>query len=70
MHVIGVDGCREGWLCVEEHENRLLGHIFRSFADLLATLPGASVIAVEIPIGLPEQGRREGDTGNEPVLAL
>lgn len=44
MQVAGVDGCREGWLCVEEREGRLSGHIFRSFAGLLAALPGASVI--------------------------
>jgi len=34
MHIAGVDGCREGWLCVDEREGRLAGHIFRSFAEL------------------------------------
>jgi hypothetical protein len=51
MHIAGVDGCEAGWLCVEECEGRLAGHIFSSFADLLAALPGASVIAADIPIG-------------------
>lgn len=62
MHMAGVDGCREGWLCVEECEGRLTGRIFRSFTELLAALPAASVIAVDIPIGLPEQGKRDCDT--------
>lgn len=62
MHLVGVDGCREGWLCMEECEERLTGRIFRSFTDLLAVMPGALVIAVDIPIGLPEQGKRDCDT--------
>lgn len=69
MHVVGVDGCQDGWLCVEECEGRLTGRIFRSFADLLAALPEASVIAVDIPIGLPEQGRRECDIAARKLLA-
>lgn len=69
MQVLGVDGCREGWLCVDECEGRLTGHIFRSFKELLMALPGASVIAVDIPIGLPEQGRRECDTAARRVLS-
>ena len=69
MHVAGVDGCRAGWLCVENSEDRVAGHIFRSFADLLAALPTAWVIAVDIPIGLPEQGRRDCDTAARRVLS-
>lgn len=69
MHIAGVDGCREGWLCVEECEGRLAARIFRSFADLLAALPGASVIAVDIPIGLPEQGKRDCDTAARRALS-
>jgi predicted RNase H-like nuclease len=69
MHIAGVDGCRAGWLCVEECEGRLDGHIFRSFAELLAAMPGASVIAVDIPIGLPEQGKRDCDTAARRALS-
>lgn len=69
MHIAGVDGCREGWLCVEELEGRLSGRIFRAFTDLLAALPGASVIAVDIPIGLPEQGKRDCDTAARRALS-
>lgn len=69
MHIAGVDGCREGWLCVEECEGRLTARIFRSFPELLAALPGASVIAVDIPIGLPEQGKRDCDTAARRALS-
>ena len=61
MHVAGADGCRAGWLCVEDCKGRLTGHIFKSFSELLAALPSASVITIDIPIGLPEQGKRDCD---------
>lgn len=61
MRVSGVDGCRAGWLCVEDCEGRLTGRIFKSFPELLTALPSASVIAIDIPIGLPEQGKRDCD---------
>ena len=61
MHIVGADGCRAGWLCVEECKGRLTGHIFRSFPEMLAALSEASVIAIDIPIGLPEQGKRDCD---------
>ncbi len=69
MHIAGADGCREGWLCVEEREGRLTGRIFRAFIELLAALPRASVIAVDIPIGLPEQGKRDFDTAARKALS-
>lgn len=69
MHIAGVDGCRAGWLCVEEREGRLTGRILSSFPELLTALPGASVIAVDIPIGLPEQGRRDCDVAARRALS-
>ena len=61
MHVAGVDGCRGGWLCVDERDGELTGRIFNTFKELLDALPTASIVAVDIPIGLPEQGKRECD---------
>ena len=62
MHVAGVDGCRDGWLCVEELNGVVQGHIYESLAALLVGLPTAEIVTIDIPIGLPEQGRRECDT--------
>jgi len=56
--VIGVDGCPAGWIAViwgRTVEHRLCSH----FSDVLA-LDGA-VIAVDMPIGLPETSGRLGD---------
>ena len=61
MHVAGVDGCRGGWVCVDERDGELTGRIFSTFKELLDTLRTASIVAVDIPIGLPEQGKRDCD---------
>ena len=69
MHLAGVDGCRDGWLCIEERNGRLAGHVFKSLANLLDALPTAEVVAIDIPIGLPEQGRRDCDTAARKALS-
>ena len=64
--VLGVDGCPGGWVgaCVEDR--RLTWHA-GSFAELLR-LP-AEVVAVDIPIGLPEGGeRRQADVEARAAL--
>ena len=53
--VAGVDGCPKGWVAIVLDG----GHFARAelaatFADLLPHLSDAEVIAVDIPIGLPE----------------
>ena len=58
MHVAGVDGCRGGWLCVDERDGELTGRIFSTFKELLDTLSAATIVAVDIPIGLPDAGER------------
>ena len=58
MHVAGVDGCRGGWLCIDERDGVLTGRIFSTFKELLDALSTASIIAVDIPIGLSDAGER------------
>ncbi|CTQ56744.1 hypothetical protein LP7551_05306 [Roseibium album] len=57
MWVAGVDGCRAGWAAVlrnlkEPSDIRL--EIFPDFAGLLDHAPHLSIIAVDMPIGLPD----------------
>jgi predicted RNase H-like nuclease len=58
--VAGVDGCPGGWLCVTEDTD--LGFrtatIYPSADELLAGQPKSAVLAVDMPIGLPETGVR------------
>ena len=57
--VAGIDGCRGGWLLVRREPERGSADfvIFERWADL----PAADMIAVDMPIGLPESGERGCD---------
>jgi predicted RNase H-like nuclease len=56
-HVAGVDGCPKGWIAIVLDDGRFARAEFAAtFADLLPNLADAEVIAVDIPIGLPDDG--------------
>lgn len=59
--VLGVDGCREGWLavrCVESGGHAALDYaLYDRFAPILEQHPDAAAIAVDMPIGLYDSGR-------------
>lgn len=66
--LVGADGCKAGWIAVR-HEpgsmSRSPGptpsvHVFADFATLLAAHPDGAVIAVDMPIGLPEFSGKGG----------
>ena len=46
---------------VECRKGQPKAQVFSSFTDLVNALPKAQVIAVDIPIGLPEAGARACD---------
>jgi predicted RNase H-like nuclease len=54
--VAGVDGCRTGWVVV--HDRRAA--VYASFGEVLAALPDATVVAVDMPIGLVDEHRPGG----------
>lgn len=54
MRAVGVDGCRGGWLAVPLEGGEAVVH--PTFADLLRAEPDAT-LAVDVPIGLPDEGR-------------
>ncbi len=60
--VVGVDGCKKGWVAAELVDAKLVEiRVFADFAALIAATRDAKAIAVDIPIGLPKRGRREVD---------
>jgi predicted RNase H-like nuclease len=60
--VIGVDGAAKGWVFVALEDGRFRSaELHPRFADGLAGHPEAAVVAVDIPIGLPEKGTRRAD---------
>lgn len=60
--VLGLDGCRRGWVGITLRSGRVSGAILVDHvADAVAAVPSAAVIAIDIPIGLPASGRRAAD---------
>lgn len=61
--VAGVDGCRGGWLVVTrplDAPGAAEVHLLEAFSDVLKLRPAPEIIAVDIPIGLPECSGRGG----------
>lgn len=55
--VAGVDGCKAGWIAVLRNladPTDLHLHLFPAFADIAGFEPHLGIIAVDMPIGLPE----------------
>jgi predicted RNase H-like nuclease len=65
--IAGVDGCKAGWVAVTataKSFDKAQVKIFATFAELIAELAPRLIIAIDIPIGLPEcaiRGGREPD---------
>jgi predicted RNase H-like nuclease len=62
IQVAGVDACPRGWVAVELMDQRFIRALTRrSFAEVMAALPADAIVGVDIPIGLPDGGRRAPD---------
>jgi predicted RNase H-like nuclease len=62
MFVVGVDGCRDGWVVVALEDGAFAGATqVASFSEVLAVTADASVVAVDMPIGFVERGERTCD---------
>lgn len=62
--VLGVDGCRSGWIGIVPHAGGALGYFGATIAELVAAADPAgeaAVVAIDIPIGLPDAGPRRAD---------
>ncbi len=60
--LLGVDGCRSGWLALTAGIEgiEVLDQVHQEASTLL-TQPGWQLLAIDIPIGLPERGSRACD---------
>ena len=67
----GVDGCRAGWIVALTDGCAFRLRVVARFADLLVLPEQPAVIAVDIPIGLPERvgrGGRAAECAVRPLL--
>jgi predicted RNase H-like nuclease len=69
----GVDGCRAGWVAalVRPQGGEVEVRVVSRFADVLAAAQAPAIVAVDIPIGLPERvghGGRAAENAVRPLL--
>lgn len=61
VETVGVDGCPGGWIAVFRKPDGLHAvKVFASFVDLLTGFQECVVVAVDMPIGLPERTAKGG----------
>ena len=67
--VAGVDGCPDGWVAafVASADGAVRVRVVARFADVVAAPEAPCVIAVDIPIGLPERVGRGGRAAENAV---
>ncbi len=67
----GVDGCRDGWLVVfvrpSGNDTRI--QVFTRFADIANALERPAIIAVDMPIGLPDRSPLKGRAAEQEARA-
>ena len=64
VRVLGVDGCRTGWVGIVLDGGRVTavhGTTITEVLDKAGSDGGLACVAVDIPIGLPDTGRRQAD---------
>ncbi|WP_244480683.1 DUF429 domain-containing protein [Mesorhizobium sp. Root157] len=72
LSIVGVDGCKGGWIAVSADPGHAPAvRIYATFAALVADLPANALIAVDMPIGLPDftgEGGRGPESLARPLL--
>lgn len=64
----GVDGCKAGWVAaIRGPAGTVEAEVFADFARLIDVLPPDAIVAVDMPIGLPDKTER-GGRGPEPLV--
>ena len=70
--IAGADGCKAGWIAVVKRpDDEPEVAIYATFADLVAGLPDDAILAVDMPIGLPDfthQGGRGPERLVRPLI--
>jgi predicted RNase H-like nuclease len=67
--VLGVDGCRQGWVGIELRPGSDLRAVAAvRFEELVAAVGDVGVVAVDMPVGLSECGTRQADLAARRVL--
>jgi predicted RNase H-like nuclease len=75
VRVLGVDACRKGWVGLAVHTPAgrrpvaaVDAVVAPTFAELVAQVPDATVVAVDMPVGLSDTGVRAADLAARAAL--
>ncbi|HEX2038421.1 MAG TPA: DUF429 domain-containing protein [Acidimicrobiales bacterium] len=69
MAVLGVDGCRQGWVGIVLHDDGVEGAVVgTSIAHVVRQAGDVAVVGIDIPIGLVAEGYRAPDLAARKVL--
>ena len=66
--VVGVDGCAAGWVAVAWRGGAVDACVYATFDAVVAAWADASVIGVDMPVGLVERGSRMADAAARAYL--
>ncbi len=66
--IAGADACRAGWVVVVEVEGRVWSGCYSTASEILDALPHLQVLAIDIPIGIPDAGSRDCDIEARKLL--
>ena len=62
MIAVGIDGCKAGWMAVAIGPDGVVdARVFTELTAVLAAFADADAYGIDMPIGLPERGRRRAD---------
>ena len=70
MRLAGVDGCRAGWFVVVEDTDTgaVVGSVERNLEAFVLAEGAPEIVAIDIPIGLPDKGPRACDQAARKLL--
>ena len=66
--LIGVDGCKRGWLCVAKRAGRFEAWIAPDITSVVKRAGARSLIGIDVPIGFARSTGRECDTAARALL--
>ena len=68
--VCGADGCRAGWygVCKNLDSGEVTGQVYRGIYELVFRQSEPLMLAIDIPIGLPDAGARQCDRAARRIL--
>ncbi len=68
--VAGIDGCPSGWICIKSDisNHNTSAFILNNISSIISLTQQPNVVAIDIPIGLPESGRRECDIAARRIM--